>query len=76
MGYDTKGKEYAKPGMVVDLDSEEVVECVNCQYVMDTSELFYSDQTCYQCGYCFDCTQGYLECDCYRPRTKQVEMEY
>jgi Glutamine amidotransferases class-II len=76
MGYDTKGKEYAKPGMVANLDSEEVVECPNCLYVMDEAELFYSAQTCYQCGFCFDCEQGYMECDCYRPRTNQLEMEY
>ena len=78
MGYDTKGREYAKPGLAMDLDSaaEEVLECVNCQYVMDSTELMYADNTCYQCGYCFECTQGYMECDCYTPRTKQLAMEY
>jgi len=78
MGYDTKGREYAKPGMAMDLDeaAEEVVECAHCQYVMDSAELELSEQTCYQCGFCFDCDLGYLECDCYRPRNNQLVMEY
>lgn len=77
-GYDTKGKEYAKPSVVTDLDAaaEEIYECKSCMYVFDAEELAYSYNTCYQCGFCFECDSNYVDCDCFVPRNKQLQMEY
>lgn len=65
---------YAKSGKELAIsknsqDSEEEIDiyvCHNCNGYFDENELEEFEDTCPQCGFCFDCLSEYLECNCWK----------